>query len=206
MPRVWPGETIVCIGTGPSLTSDQVNECRDNCRTIVVNDAYKLAPWADVLYSCDARWWIWHNQAPNFLGVKVGLAWDGTTGKMYPQWHQQNLGQIRKLASTGDAGLEIVDPRGLRNGRNSGYQAINLAVHLGAGRVVLLGYDMKRTNGKNHFFGDHPGKVPAPPFGKFRRAFKSLKNPLKDLGIDVLNATPGSALNTFPMVDIEEAI
>jgi len=33
---------------------------------------------------------------------------------------------------------------------------VNLAVQLGAARILLLGYDMRAVDGKTHWFGEHP--------------------------------------------------
>ena len=201
VPRLWPGQTIVCAASGPSLTQEQMKQAMESdCRVITINDSYKLSPLADILYACDARWWIWHKLVGGFLGVRIGLAWDGVAGKIYPQWNSENMiNNIHLLASTGDAGLETEDSRGLRTGGNSGYQAINLAVHLGAKRIVLLGYDMKPDDGKHHWFGSHPYDVPAPPYEKFLELFATLVDPLKELEVEVVNCTPDSALDVFPV-------
>ncbi len=203
VPLVWEGETIVCAGCGPSLTVEQLEECKETARIIVINDAYKLAPLADVLYASDARWWKWNNGAPDFYGIRIGLGWNGVEGKPYPGWSENN--DVYALANTGLTGLETEDRRGVRNGSNSGYQAINLAIHLGAKRIVLIGYDMKKVKDKDHFFGNR-SPWPSPPYRTFLKAFKTMKEPLKELGIEVLNATPDSALKTFPRVSLTEAL
>jgi hypothetical protein len=96
--------------------------------------------------------------------------------------------------------------RRARTGQNSGYQAINLAVHLGASRIVLLGYDMQPSpEGVDHFFGDHAHGVRV-PFLDLRPYFDSLVEPLKALGVQVLNATRRTALSCFPCVPLSEAL
>ncbi|HDY5476679.1 TPA: hypothetical protein RQ695_006640, partial [Pseudomonas aeruginosa] len=40
--------------------------------------------------------------------------------------------------------------------RNSGGGAVSLAIARGAKRIILLGYDMQKTNGQSHWHGDHP--------------------------------------------------
>jgi len=161
VPQVWPGSTFICVGCGPSLDEVQIQRCRDaveslDARIIVINDAYRLLPMADVLYGCDSRWWLWHEGVSLFPGIKVGLAWSCIDNDWFPGWDKIDYTNIRFLISTGKEGLET-NPRGIRTGNNSGYQAINLAVHLGAKTIVLLGYDMKRSeDGNHHWFGDHP--------------------------------------------------
>ena len=199
VPRLWDGETVVCLGGGPSLMQEQVDMCHGKARVIAINDSYLLAPWAGMLYFCDRRWYGWHENRDEFKafhGIKV------TLDEYVPK---SNL-EIHGIKNTGREGLET-DPTGVRTGRNGGYQAINLAVHLGARRIVLLGYDMQFKDKKSHWHGGHPHKINDSIFkSTMLPCFKTLVNPLKKLGIEVLNATPGSALKVFPMVELEEAV
>ena len=48
VPKLWPGATVVCIATGASLTQTDVEACR-GLRTIVINNAYTVAPWAEAI-------------------------------------------------------------------------------------------------------------------------------------------------------------
>ena len=72
VPRLWPESTIAVIAAGPSLTVDDCEYVRGRVTaTIAVNAAYKLAPWADVLYGCDGgKFWKWHKGVPSFHGLK----------------------------------------------------------------------------------------------------------------------------------------
>jgi hypothetical protein len=191
VPKLWPGSTIVCLGGGPSLTQADVDLCRGRARVIAINDAYKLAPWADVLYACDDKWWEWHKGVKGFAGLKYSMT--AKTGK----WPN-----VQRLRNDGPHGL-CLTPTGLRTGRNGGYQAINLAVHLGAARILLLGYDMERSGGKSHWFGEHPkGSTPS-PYQSFLQVFPTLVEPLKKLSIEVVNCSRRTALKTFPLRPLE---
>ncbi len=199
-PRLWSGAAVVCLGGGPSLTQAQVDTLRGRAGVIAVNDAYRLAPWAEVLYACDWRWWCKHGGVPDFAGLKVTLSNSRGHLDAYPD--------IEILENTGTEGLER-DPTGLRTGRNGGYQAINLAVHLGAARVLLLGYDMKPdAQGRTHWFGDHadwPTRA-----GVFENVmlphFTGLARELESLGVAVVNCTPDSALDAFNKLPLERAL
>lgn len=195
---IWRGETVVILATGPSLNQADVDAVRGRARVIAVNDSYRLAPWADLIYACDERWWRWqyrdHKAAiAAFAGLRFALK------PVRPEWG------VTVLKNTGVTGLEL-NPGGLKNGRNSGYQAINLAVHLGAARILLLGYDMSLgQGGKVHWFGSHPNGG-RPPLTKFRLYFPSIAPPLKALGIEVVNCSRRSALTCFPKVALERAL
>ena len=193
VPRLWPGSTVVCIGGGPSLTREDVEFCRGRAPVIAIKDAQRLAPWAEVLYSGDDKWWKWYRGAPEFSGLKFGLE---PTRTPWPG--------VEILDITGDTGIEQA-PTGLRTGSNSGYQAVNLAIHLGATRVLLLGYDMKPTNGRDHWFGSHPYGA-TPPYQLFLDRFPTMVEPLKELGVEVLNVTRDSALDVFPRAALEQVL
>jgi len=195
VPRLWPDSTVVILGGGPSLTPEDVAVVKDaSVRVIAVNNAYQIAPWADVLYACDAKWWKWHNGVPEFAGLKFALQpaagrWPG----------------VQVLRNTGDEGLEA-NPSGLRTGRNSGAQAINLAVHLGASRILLLGFDMQRgAGGRSHWHGDHPDRS-APPFALCLAGFRSMRDGLRQAGVQVVNCSRRTALDVFPRMSLEEAL
>lgn len=192
VPKLWPGETVVCMATGPSLTPDDAASVRGTARVIVVNDAYRLAPWADCLYAADGKWWRWHHGVPDFAGMKYSIRQQASQDA-----HKRG---VVVLQNAGKRGLSL-DPSSLSTGHNSGYQAINLAVHFGARRVLLLGYDMRGS----HFFGAHPDNT-KPPFALAIPAFSSLVAPLKAIGVDVINCTPNSALKCFPTVRLRDAL
>ena len=94
-------------------------------------------------------------------------------------------------------------PDGIRTGMNSGFQAINLLVHTGVRKIILLGYDMRVIEKKSHWFGEHPrGRNDF--YGKsFIPVFRTLVEPLKELGVDVVNCTPDSALDAFRKSTLE---
>lgn len=194
VPRLWPESTIVILANGPSLTQADVDACRGVARVIAIKDAVHLAPWADVLYGCgnDVSNW-WHANG-NVLQWYAGLRF--TLDPKAAQW-------ATVLKNTGQNGLDT-DPRGLRTGKNSGYQAVNLAVHLGARRIVLLGFDMRPIDGKDHWF---PRLMRVPnPYRDFCECFATIAAPIQARGIEVRNATPNSALWMFPKMTLADAL
>lgn len=190
VPRLWPDSTIAIFASGPSLTAADVDYCRSRARTIAIKDSVRLAPWADVLYACDGKWWRHYGMSLRFDGLRFSL-------------DKGAAAVATVLKNTGETGLEL-DPSGLRTGKNSGYQAINVAVHLGAKRIVLLGYDMQPHEGKDHWFGAHPWRT-VPPYVLFKPLFETLVEPLRRLGVEVLNASRRTALTCFPCCALEES-
>lgn len=95
----------------------------------------------------------------------------------------------------------------LGTGPNSGYQAVGLAVHFGARRVILLGYDMRNDGKRTHWHGDHArlGNPIAEKFAGWCAGFEALK---RDVGArcEIVNASRETALRTFPRVSLSDAI
>jgi hypothetical protein len=183
VPRLWPGETVVILGCGPSLKAEAVNAVKGRARVIAINQSYQFAPWADLLYACDASWWQRHHGVPSFTALKYGLE---TGAKRWPG--------VQTLQHTGKTGLELL-PTSVKHGQNSGYQAINLAVHLGASRILLLGYDMR-----------DPGRPQERKYLQWIENFATIVEPLRQIGVEVVNCTPSSALKCFPYQSIADAL
>lgn len=191
--RIWNGDTCVCIASGPSLTAEDVDYVRGKARTIVINTSYTLALWADVMYAADFKVWKWHKGAKDFPGLKYSL----TRGS--------DIYGVTVLRRGVVDGLSL-NPAVLNTGQNSGYQAINLAVHLGASRILLLGYDMQRgPKGEEHWHGDHPNSSRS-PYERFRLHFQTLVEPLKSAVVQVVNCSRRSSLTCFPMMPLREAL
>lgn len=196
VPRLCPGGTVVCLGGGPSLTPEDVDACRGKVTAIAVNDAWRLAPWADALIASDAAWWHVHKGVPTFAGLKFSVSPEAA------KWPG-----VQILRNTGHEGLEL-DPTGLRTGRNTGAAAINLAVHFGATRVLLLGYDMEAKNeARSHWFGAHPLPLRGgSPYPLFRQMCQAMVAPLKAAGVEVVNCSRNTALTCFPRRPLAEVL
>jgi len=197
---------VAVVASGPTLTALAVAPLRGRVPVVAVNDAIRLVPWADVLYSSDRRWWAVVGPSRTvqaFTGIKVSIGWRPGDASAVPKH-----ADVQVLTNTGEAGLEP-DPGGLRTGRHSGYAAINLAVHLGARRILLLGYTLGRVGGQTHFFGAHPAvlhQTTDAQYATFRAAYLTLAPALQQRGIEVVNCTPSTHLHTFPNVPLADAL
>jgi hypothetical protein len=203
IPRLWEGETVCIFGAGPSLTSAQVERVRGQCRTIAVNCSFRLAPWADVLYSTDAKWWEEYENPRD-----GGLPWTAFPGLKITQDYQVNRSEVIRIPGLDLPGLSR-DQWHIHTGANSTYAAMNLAVHFGVKRVIFLGCDMRVIDGKTHFHPDHPQGMANPCHGNFQTWIQNFRSTLPDLkkaGVEVINATPGTALRCFPCMSLEEAL
>lgn len=196
---------MIVVAPGPSLSESVALKCRlarmlHDFRVVVVNDAYRLIEHADILYACDARWWEVHAGAVRFTGERWTTHEDGVqhTNSKEGVAERYGLNCVR-----GHDGNEFsTDPAVIAYGSNSGFQAVNLALLKGATRVVLVGFDMRRVNGRAHFFGEHPAPlISKEDYGDFVAPFRIAARSCR---VPIVNATPGSALNCFPMVDLDD--
>lgn len=209
VPRLWPGETFVILGGGPSLTPADVNYVRGKTRVIAVKEAVQLAPWADALYAADWYWWKFYQGMPSFTGLMYTTevsTTDPTTGIRTTAPPQTTWTGVTVLRNTGDEGLEL-DPSGIRTGHNSGYQAINVAVHLGAARIILLGFDLWHgPQGQNWYTPPLGYPKRQSQFPVFLQMFSTLAEPLKAAGVEVINCSRQTVLTAFPKMSLEEAL
>jgi hypothetical protein len=192
----WRGETVAILAAGPSLTREQVAQVRDRCRVIAVNNTAidtevdgvlqpAYAPWADVLYAADAKWWhCYKERALAFPGLKYTVA-----AVPFPE--------VLRLQKSH---LSAFDERPTHLcGSNSGYHALHLAVHFGAARILLLGFDMRfGLTGRRHYFGNHPQRLNArPAFATWIHQFAKLAPELAKRHVEVVNCSPSTALTAF---------
>lgn len=170
--------TWAVLATGPSLTQPVVETVFDRCKAVAVSDAYRVAPWAEALVSTDSKWWRAHPEALEFKGRKFSAAPD-----------------FVKL----DSSIERIPGTNI----NSGLQATMIAVKLGATRVLLCGLDLHSPG--QHFFGKHPETLRSSTKSHmqlFARQFAGYH----PCGVDIVNVTPGSALDCYRRGDLEEEL
>lgn len=211
----WAGQPAVLIGGGPSLTMDQV--CRvalSGARSIAINDAYLFAPWADINYFADSEWWALHSKG--IAKPKLGLNAEQVRDQFWAFEGQrcsiQNTGlnvddpDVHIVRNAGVSGV-LNDPSAVRDGRHSGFHALNIAKLAGSPLILLLGFDAREPEGKeSHWHGGHPRPTPTVAYKMYRQSFTAVENALKAAGTKVINCSPGSAIESFQKLPLEEAL
>lgn len=184
----WNGLTVVCLASGPSLTAEDCEKVKASGHpTIVTNTTFRLAPWADCLFGMDMKWWKEHHK-------EVSAVFTG-----------RKLSTSHAAKAYGAESLYLCPwfPRTL----NSGEGAIALAMAGRAKRIVLLGFDCQPMAGKMHWHGSHPkGLGNAGSIKKWPKHFANVARNAKNQGVFILNATRQTALDCFPLVDLESAL
>lgn len=164
------------LASGPSMSQAVADKVRDRCHVVAVSDCFRLAPWADVLASCDGAWWRANPDALDFAGKKYGLMPDYSS-------------------------VQGVEKFEAPSGINSGLLGLLVAVKLGATKVLLAGFDMHGT----HYFGPHPAPLKNTKPERFE-VFKRQFVHYRPRRVDVVNVTPGSGLDVFPKADLDDCL
>lgn len=199
-PPLWQDQTVFVIGSGPGLKGMALDGLARR-HTIAINNAFQIVPDPSVIYYADTRWWRWH-------GPDIPLEFPGriyTTSKCGDAYLDPRVRRFRQDHRFATGGPALSHDRNALAGFDSGYQAINLAYHLGCSRVVLLGFDMGFVDGKAHFHPDHA--VPSEEenyIGKFGPHYPRLFDELGKLGVEVIRSSP-SRLD-IPFMTLDDAL
>jgi hypothetical protein len=205
----WSGRAAAIIASGPSAKKADIGSLRGKMPVLAIKENVELAPWADVVYGCDAAWWKFRAGLPKYTGIKV--TWDGASlpgyqinrvaldrsqDRIYPVERRQ----YRMLFDT---------PGVIGGGGNSGFQAVNLAAQFGATKLLLIGFDMHDRSGV-HWYGRNGWNGGGNPdescFGRWRRDFDRAAIDLEMRGVEVINVAPHTALTCFRRATIDQAL
>jgi hypothetical protein len=173
-------KSVVVIAPGESLTEADCDLARAAAPVIAVTEAYKLAPWCDVLVANDRAWWA---ERPDARALSC------------PKYSTRRIEGVEQID-----GSEIVT-----GGSSSGVLALWVSARLGAKRILLLGFDNKGT----HFCGPYKGRLTnthPTRFAVFEQQFRELGKAFQKTGVEVRNCTPETALKAFPLMNLEEGL
>lgn len=206
-PGEWSGSAAHILGGGASLRGFDASVLEGQ-RVIGINEAgLTLAPWCDILFWADTRWLEWNvdrlhlhtgqrkvcRQSP-FVRTRGCPKETGKAVERAVTAHRiLHLPQERKRALSEDPGRVA--------GIDSGASAINLAWLLGASPICLHGFDMR----PGHFHERH--LMPSQPERYANELIPGLRRMARSLearGAVVINCTPGSALDCFPVAGLDE--
>ena len=196
--REWPGEVVYIIGGGPSVLSQDLTRLKGS-RVIVINSSVYAAPWADILFFGDWRWW---NEPENAAAVADfgGRVVTTTQLKTHPK-----VKVCRKA-----------NPPGLATERDSLMQrwtsltaATNLAAHLvgRGGAIIWLGADGKITPERTHHHKPHPWPYKPGAYDKQLADLMTIRTSLWTMGVAAFNASPDTAWpDLLPQIKLEDVL
>ena len=201
-PYVW------IVGGGPSLKGFDFNKLRGDV-VIAVNRAYEIGIPCSMV-TMDTRFLRWAEGGEfgeealekwrNFRGPKI---FTGLANTPLTEGNEQSFYCVER--SPGHKG-EVTTDR-LRDGNNSGYMALQVAVALGAKNIGLLGFDQKGSGDglQAHYHSGYPTKQKERVYDKQSRFFHDIAPDLRAWGVTVTNYCEDSALEAFDRVPLSKA-
>ncbi len=192
--QIWQGQVCYIIGGGPSLLTQNLALLQGQ-NVIVINSSYQAFADAQFLIFSDMRWWCQHLKAKaivDFKGTIISTS-NSASGRLVKMKRKSSLG----LATDRDMVM-------VKNTTLTG--AINLAVHFGVAKIVLLGIDQKTTNGKHWHHTPHPWNPVTNCWARQQIDMPKMAEDLKACNIECVNASPDSALALWPIVKLEDHV
>lgn len=195
----WLGETAFIIGGGTSVTPDMIASIKGR-KVIAINSSYMAAPWADILFFADARWWTREREVnkrltETFAGVIATTSKNSKTSRLHV---------LR----------QVVPPPGITTKRDSVClertsltAAMNICFHKGAARIVLLGADNRDgDDGRVHHHSEYPWVRHRLTWDVKQRQLGLTAADLEKAGIEVLNCSPISTLPFWPKPSLADVL
>lgn len=189
-PPIWKGDPAFILGGGPSLRGVDVLALRRRGRTLAINNAGLIEPWADCLYFHDKPWALSRNGRETLAAFRGGLI--VTQASIYDFLDPR----IRRMKPTSKWPLS--SHRQMLAGPDSGSHAINLAFLFGADPIILVGFDMRPGN----WHGRYHSPAGQDSYSRFSAHHREMAPWILKEGARVWNCTPGSALTCYPAHDI----
>lgn len=199
----------MCIGTGPSLTLEQIDVARQKgFRLFGCNRVFQIVPDLELLYGCNVGFWDEY-------------------------WPEASTHRAEKWTVSGDAalryGINLIQERGadglsldrnvIHHGHGSGFSLVSMAWRARPAAIILLGYDLTygvgyngrtRTLGamKRHYFGEYSARLQHWPSvsiddqGRHVELCRLYQTVADQKLVTIINCTPGSVLDAFMKCDI----
>jgi hypothetical protein len=201
----WAGETCFIVGGGTSFAAVDVERLKGR-RIIVVNSSYERVPFADYLVFCDPKWWRFADHRPKLKAIKTLRV--VTVSMVAAMDDGPPLLNMRKHPGDRFKDVRLTDDRSaLAMRRTTLTAAINLGVHFGCNRIVLLGADGKRAkDGRSHHHTLHPWPVKEGCWKQHAAELQGIVGCLNKRKVEVLNASPISTYDAFRKVSPEDVL
>ena len=199
-------DSLFIIGGGPSLTDFDWSILK-NKNVLVLNRALEKVPNAIAVFWNDVTFHQNHQEElSKFGGVRIS-----TTRYSLSHTCDCNIIWVKGNSYTSDMNGPIEEsPYTIRQGSNTGYSALNVAYHLGAKTIYLLGYDMNLNEGKTNWHDGYKNEVPNNNRTRlnniFIQQFNGVKKTYLEKGIKIYNLNVDSNLKEFETKAIEKEL
>ena len=222
IPRIWDGGQCIIIGGGASVprqfgvpesiiqnvfkgvsSVEEYSPYMERIHSqhiIAVNMAYKLGNWVDCMFFGDDSFYRSKNNVADLLrfsGLRL------TCAQRIP--FTNGTFKVISRDAKKKYGISFSSNQVAWND-HSGGAAINLAVHFGVSRIILLGFDMKLDADNNQHWHKFYPKLKSSPTSVMQRHLKGYPTIANDLKgkVEVINCSPDSAITVFPKINFKD--
>ena len=226
VPRMWEGGDVWILGGGPSVTkefgipnevvqsvvkgtsppsvySPYLSRLHDR-HVIGINVAYLIGNWIDIVFFGDKGFYLKHqNGLASFPNLRISCL-PSMGSNSWVKCLQRDVNHTRGISTS---------PKLCSWNGNSGAAAISVAAWTGAKRIILLGFDMKLTDSKQHWHNLYgrgeikdTRKLMQLPFMRHLKGFDQIAKDAKKMKIEILNCSPDSAITEFPRYSLKELL
>ena len=202
---MWEGETVFIVAGGPSFNYEDARKIVGR-RVIAINSAWEVAPFAEMTFFGDGRWyrgdasqkgkaWAKSNleKLRSYSGILVS-----SDPSMLGRSNIRTLGRVAPPAWSND-------PTRVTMSATSVTGAMNIATLAGAARIVLCGVDGKKT--KDRVRHNHGAAYPWPfrpnSWDRHKKEFWQVRTALLKI-VDVVNCNLDSYHDAFPREPLDK--
>jgi hypothetical protein len=195
VPCEWPEECCYIVAGGPSVADIDLEQLRGR-RVIVINSSVYAVPWADILYFGDWRWWHENKAAVAAFGGRIV-----TVSQMMRDAKLTHCRKTKAWSQSRDSLFQVW---------TSLTAVTNMAAHLvgPGGTIVWLGADGKpAADGRMWHHQPHPWPPKPERWFRHRADIATMVEPLRRMGVTLLNASLGSAYaDLWPVVRLQDVL
>lgn len=223
VPNIWKDGTCFIIGGGPSMLESfnipkevirKVNSGEEspsiyssyleelhNKHVIGVNMAFKLGLWIDIIFFGDKGFFLRNErEICNLPKLRVSCT---------PHLRNHHLVKYLKKENNKPLGLTKNSTRVCWN-YNSGAAAINLAIHTGVKKIILLGFDMYLNQSKDShwhkFYKTRDSRKYKSTFDRHLKGFPQIAKDAKLIGVEIINTSMNSMISSFQKIPLKEIL
>lgn len=197
--RSFEGLTVVIVGGGPSHADIDLDLLR-GYRFIAVNSACRkvrpVATAADLLFFHDNSW------AERFLDLIKDWPGPVVTSNRNAKARLGDLVRRIDMAAMAERLRAFPDYMGA----SSGHTGACLAAVMKAKRLVLIGFEGQAVNGRSHGHDDYQQHDLNAYAERFLPGWTGLASAFARLAVEIVNATPNSAIDVFPFASLAKAL
>lgn len=196
-------DTVYIIGGGPSLLEIDRELLKDK-DIICCNNAFKIFPTSLTTIFADNEWYEWNKkELLTYSGLTVTTC--NYYNELIPYWKENRIYFINTKLTENRDGISF--DKNLILGKDTGHQAINLAILCGYKNIVLCGFDMDSSNKTTNWHTEHKTEPKPQIYDEYMiQGMNSIPEAIKDRNVKIFNINFNSKIKCFDFIKLEDTL